>query len=395
MRSGKVRAIRRYRITSDWWQRLKALLKRRKAVTALVVVILLAVILISYLFNRYYKYDHYKVISSIKNESTENSKYVPFGNFVVKYSNDGISYIDGSETKWNAAHEMKAPVVDVCGDYLAIADKNTNDVYIYDTKGEKGLVTVSYPITKLEVAAQGVVAVMEEEKDANYIEAYDVVGKKLISHKTLIDENGYPLDFSLSDDGRQLMVSYLSVKNGAFNNEVVFYDFSEKGAKYDNRVSARFDQYGENLVPSVSIISEDYAAAIGENVISIYDISKKPELKDDIEVEHHIEKVFMNDEYLGVAYHTQDKNNPYAIDVYRINGKKETTIRTSLNFENADFAGRQVLLYDDLNCRLIAFNGVEKFRYTFKGDIRAMMPLKDEREFILITNSKIQKIRLK
>ncbi len=395
MRSGKVRAIRRYRITSDWWQRLKALLKRRKAVTALVVVILLAVILISYLFNRYYKYDHYKVISSIKNESTENSKYVPFGNFVVKYSNDGISYIDGSETKWNAAHEMKAPVVDVCGDYLAIADKNTNDVYIYDTKGEKGLVTVSYPITKLEVAAQGVVAVMEEEKDANYIEAYDIVGKKLISHKTLIDENGYPLDFSLSDDGRQLMVSYLSVKNGAFNNEVVFYDFSEKGAKYDNRVSARFDQYGENLVPSVSIISEDYAAAIGENVISIYDISKKPELKDDIEVEHHIEKVFMNDEYLGVAYHTQDKNNPYAIDVYRINGKKETTIRTSLNFENADFAGRQVLLYDDLNCRLIAFNGVEKFRYTFKGDIRAMMPLKDEREFILITNSKIQKIRLK
>ena len=354
MRSRKIQSIHRHRISFEWWSKIQSVLRRRKAVAIFVILILLAALLATYLFDRFYHYNHYKVITSIDNESTENSKYVPFGNFVVKYSNDGISYIDGKEIKWNVAHEMKTPIVDVCGDYLGIADKSTNDIFIYNREGAEGSITVNYPITKLEVAEQGVVVVMEEGKNANYIEAFDVSGEKLISHKTLIDENGYPLDFSLSDDGQQLMVSYLSVKGGAFNTKVVFYDFSKDGSKYDNRISAEFDQYQETLIPSVSIISKDCAVAVGENVISIYDIGGKPKLKDDIPIKDSIEKVFMNEKYLGIVQKADDKKDSYGIDIYNFKGKKETTIRTSFHFDNIDFSGDQVLMFDDLNCQLIS-----------------------------------------
>ena len=45
---------------------------------------------------------------------------------------------------------------------------------------------------------------MLEDKTSNYIEVYDKEGKQLVSHKSIIDENGYPINFSMSDDGERM-----------------------------------------------------------------------------------------------------------------------------------------------------------------------------------------------
>ena len=120
-----------------------------------IIGIVCALLLAIYLFCVYRTYNNYKVRKTIKIETGTNSQYQAFGEFVVKYSNDGISYINGTETIWNEAYEMKSPIVDVCGDYLAIADKNSNTIYIFNKKGKVGEVNTSYPIIKIEVAQQG------------------------------------------------------------------------------------------------------------------------------------------------------------------------------------------------------------------------------------------------
>ena len=101
-----------------------------------IIGIVCALLLAIYLFCVYRTYNNYKVRKTIKIETGTNSQYQAFGEFVVKYSNDGISYINGTETIWNEAYEMKSPIVDVCGDYLAIADKNSNTIYIFNKKGK-------------------------------------------------------------------------------------------------------------------------------------------------------------------------------------------------------------------------------------------------------------------
>ena len=72
---------------------------------------------------RYSSYDDYKVINSIKIDGSTESKYLSYKDFVIKYSGDGISYIDDDGTVWNEAFQMKSPMVDICGDYIAVADK--------------------------------------------------------------------------------------------------------------------------------------------------------------------------------------------------------------------------------------------------------------------------------
>ena len=63
------------------------------------------------------------------------------------------------------------------------------------------------------------------------------------------------LIFSMSDDGERMAVSYLTVKNGSFENKIQFYDFSNSGKNIENRMVKEFSGYGETIVPTISYVS--------------------------------------------------------------------------------------------------------------------------------------------
>lgn len=390
----KFRRLKREGEQSQLVITLRAALKNRTIRLVMGISLVLLVWGAIYLFGKYNKYDSYKVIDSIKIESGTDSKYIAFEDFVIRYSSDGISYIDGEETVWEEGYEMKAPMVDVCDSYLAVADKNTNDIYIYNEDGRQGKVIASYPIMKLEVAKQGVVAVLLEDKNSNYIEVYDKEGKQLVSHKTLINENGYPLNFSMSEDGMKLMVSYVTIQNGILKNKIMFYNFSAAGKNSSDRMVGEFTHYEETIVPTVQFLTDDDAIAVGEDVFSIYKMKDKPDLKEEIELKDEIQKVFYNDDYVGFLFKNTNSNEPYRIEVYNFSGNRVMKTNVDMSFDTVLFSGDNVLMYNDLNCRIISLKGVEKFDYNFKGQINSIIPIDGSKTFLFMTNSTIEKVRL-
>lgn len=393
--SRKFRRIKKESRNSKWFLDIQALLRDIRA--RLIIVIVLSVVLVSsiYFYNRYSNYDGYKVIDSVKVTGGMGSKYAPFEKFVVKYSNDGISYIDGEETVWDEAYEMKVPIIDICGSYIAICDKNTNDIFLYNKKGKQSRITTGYPIVKLEVAKQGVVAALLEDKTANYIEVYDKDGAKLVSHKTLVDQNGYPLDFSLSEDGTKMVVSYLAVNNGMLENKVMFYNFSKVGKNSSERMVGKFEHYKETIVPTVAFVANNEAIAVGEDILSVYKIKNKPELKKEVQLKAEIHKVFYNEDYVGIVFDNKDTKNPYRLEVYKMNGKRVTQTELDMDFDTIKFAGKNVLMYNDMNCKIVSLKGVNKFEYSFKKQINDIVPVDGSKTYLLMTNSTIEKIRLK
>ena len=360
-----------------------------------IIGIVCALLLAIYLFCVYRTYNNYKVRKTIKIETGTNSQYQAFGEFVVKYSNDGISYINGTETIWNEAYEMKSPIVDVCGDYLAIADKNSNTIYIFNKKGKVGEVNTSYPIIKIEVAQQGVVAALLEEASANYIELYDKEGNLIVSHKSLLSENGFPLSFSISNDGEKMMTSYLSIKEGSTENQVIFYNFSNVGKDEVDRVVGTFNQYGETIVPAVYFVSNEDAIAIGDNVLTIYKMKEKPTIRKEIKFDKEIQKVFYNEKYVGLIFENSKGNTPYKMEVYSLSGEKIMSKEIEMNLDHVKFAGKNVLMYDDVTCELISLKGVVKFKHVFTKQLDAIVPMESTNTFLLMTKNKIEEISLK
>ena len=360
-----------------------------------IIGIVCALLLSIYLFCVYRTYNNYKVRKTIKIETGTNSQYQAFGEFVVKYSNDGISYINGTETIWNEAYEMKSPIVDVCGDYLAIADKNSNTIYIFNKKGKVGEVNTSYPIIKIEVAQQGVVAALLEEASANYIELYDKEGNLIVSHKSLLSENGFPLSFSISNDGEKMMTSYLSIKEGSTENQVIFYNFSNVGKDEVDRVVGTFNQYGETIVPAVYFVSNEDAIAIGDNVLTIYKMKEKPTIRKEIKFDKEIQKVFYNEKYVGLIFENSKGDTPYKMEVYSLSGEKIMSKEIEMNLDHVKFAGKNVLMYDDVTCELISLKGVVKFKHVFTKQLDAIVPMESTNTFLLMTKNKIEEISLR
>ena len=360
-----------------------------------IIGIVCALLLAIYLFCVYRTYNNYKVRKTIKIETGTNSQYQAFGEFVVKYSNDGISYINGTETIWNEAYEMKSPIVDVCGDYLAIADKNSNTIYIFNKKGKVGEVNTSYPIIKIEVAQQGVVAALLEEASANYIELYDKEGNLIVSHKSLLSENGFPLSFSISNDGEKMMTSYLSIKEGSTENQVIFYNFSNVGKDEVDRVVGTFNQYGETIVPTVYFVSNEDAIAIGDNVLTIYKMKEKPTIKKEKKFNKEIQKVFYNEKYVGLIFENSKGDTPCKMEVYSLSGEKIMSKEIEMNLDHVKFAGKNVLMYDDVTCELISLKGVVKFKHVFTKQLDAIVPMESTNTFLLMTKNKIEEISLR
>ena len=360
-----------------------------------IIGIVCALLLAIYLFCVYRTYNNYKVRKTIKIETGTNSQYQAFGEFVVKYSNDGISYINGTETIWNEAYEMKSPIVDVCGDYLAIADKNSNTIYIFNKKGKVGEVNTSYPIIKIEVAQQGVVAALLEEASANYIELYDKEGNLIVSHKSLLSENGFPLSFSISNDGEKMMTSYLSIKEGSTENQVIFYNFSNVGKDEVDRVVGTFNQYGETIVPAVYFVSNEDAIAIGDNVLTIYKMKEKPTIRKEIKFDKEIQKVFYNEKYVGLIFENSKGDTPYKMEVYSLSGEKIMSKEIEMNLDHVKFAGKNVLMYDYVTCELISLKGVVKFKHVFTKQLDAIVPMESTNTFLLMTKNKIEEISLR
>ena len=139
-------------------------------------------------------------------------------------------------------YSIKNPQASYCGDYIVVASKNGNEIALLDSDGQMKKFSVSYPIVDLEVAKQGVIALILHGDNGNYIELYDAAQKKLVTNYDVLDEAELQLEiikgtavttkFSLVGDdvhGSSGHVSYstwianatITVKSGSKASDVI------------------------------------------------------------------------------------------------------------------------------------------------------------------------------
>lgn len=371
--------------------------RRRMVIIAVigVIVIAIAVVLVMRFIDGYV-FTSYSVTGSLNREDIESSGYIAYGDGYIRYSNDGAAYYTAKgKALWNQTYSMQKPQVKICEDCVAIGDINGNTIYIFNKNGNIGKVDTSLVISQIEVAANGAVAAVLEDNEANYINMYDKEGNKIYSVKTTLAGDGYPLDISISNDSAKLIASYVYVSGEEIKTNVVFYNFSEVGQNETERVVGGFNHYNDVLVGDVQFLSNNIAVAVGENVISIYKIKEYPSLEKEIQIDNTIDRVFFGTDYIGLVLDNSDSGELYKMVVYNFSGSKVCEAEFGTQVDNIQFDGSSVVMNNSTSFSVFNLKGKNVANMSFDMPASKVLPTGTRGEYILINTKYIQNIKLK
>lgn len=349
--------------------------RRRLRIVLITAAVLLLAGAGAHLYRTSHRFTEYTVAWEQQIPASESgfTGYQNFGENLIKYTKDGASYLDRSgKAVWSISYQMKSPICYVNGDYAAIADQQGNAIYICDTAGCQGEAETILPILRVSVSAHGVAAALVEDSTASYITFFKKDGSELDwAIKTVMSGNGYLMDVSLSPEGTQVMLSDLYLKDGGLKNRVVFYNFSEYGKSYPDRLVGGFDEFGENLCPRVRFLDEDYACAFADSLLAFFSLENvtSPELTAQVPYETEIQGIAYSDEYVAVIADSAAGEFDSRLDVYRADGRRVFSKEFTYPWRNIDIDGDFVILYNDNSCRIYSTAGKERFSGEFDFSI--------------------------
>lgn len=347
--------------------------KKRLTILAVLAAVIAVTVYGGYRYYRDYQYVDYTVGWERQLDRGDSSftGYINFGSNLLKYSQDGVSYVDSSgKDVWIQSYEMKSPVAAVNGDYAAIADQQGNSIYICDKNGLLGVATTLLPIVRITISEKGLVAAILEDQKSTRINLYKKDGSVLdITIKGLMGGDvGYPLDISLSPDGTKLVGSFVYINSGMLKSRVAFYDFSEIGKNIPTRFVGGFhDVYESSMIPRVVFLDEVYSCAFADDSISFFSSrnAMSPEMLAHIPIEEEVKSVFYSTEYAGVIVGAATGEYNYRMDVYKSNGEKLFSEPFSFEYQNVDIDGDHIFLYNEDSCRVYNLWGNLKFEGSF------------------------------
>lgn len=370
--------------------------KRKRSVkrrTAAGIIFLLAAAAGIYLLVNLQTYSQVRVTDTYGGKEAANNSYREFADGVIKYSRDGISYIDQKgEEQWNHSYQIKNPYIEAGTVSAAVADKGGNDILVFQKDGVKGEIHTAMPIEKICVSQQGIVgAVLKNDASAEII-CYDTAGNILVEHKTSSVGTGYPMDIALSEDGKVMQVLYFYTQDGAITSKVIYYNFGEIGRqKTDNQVSSQ--EYKDTVMVSGFFLDQETSVAVGDNCMALFHGKETPEEKVQIAIDKEIRSVFHNEYYIGMILKNEGKEGS-ELRLYNGDGKVVVSKDFTGDYDNAKLCGRQVIMYDGKKCSIFLRNGIQKFEGEMGNNIMEIFPVAGVNKYIVMSADGMEKVRL-
>ena len=370
--------------------------RNKRGIKGIIIAVVIVALLLAGIFwflNR--GYSGYNVIESQSSGANASVKFETYGTGILRYSNDGIFCLtDKFETKWNQGYNMQKPMVDICGEYVAVADLHGEEIYLFDSKGLVTRIKVTYMLEDIKVSGKGGVFAVLSDDDKKFMKYYDKNGDTIAEGMVQLKKTGYPLSYDISEDGRLLLMSYLYVSNGIIKTNIVFYNFDRAGETEIDRIVASYE-YPDTVSPQVAFFGSDMAVAVGDKAAYFFEGKEKPTLKKTVDFTGEIKSLFLDKDKVGVVVENNEEGAPYKARIYKANSTEIGSFNMGEVFENVVFSGENVLAYNDNNCKLYNMSGNVKFEYTFENRVFQLQPVNGKEKFVLVTADAAQVIGLK
>ena len=376
----------------------KKLRAHRRKVAALVIFVLLLLAIAAIVTYIYYEnkiYSSYDVISSTPRSDTSASDFTEFQGKLLKCTNDGAVYTDlAGNLIWNQTYEMDRPLVETCGNYVAIYEVNGTQVYILDTVNLQGSIHTPMPIQKISIAAQGTVAILMENEGTSYLQLYDKTGAQLASGELHVQNSGYPLNLALSENGEKLAVSMLDINDGSVKTVIAFYNFGTVGQNSIDKIVSSYT-YADMVIPQIRYLAEDTMVAFGNDRVILFTGAQKPTEETSIELKEEVKSIFYDEAHFGLIYDAVDGKN-HRLEYYDISGKQIMDINFDTDYTKVEIlANGELCILGENSCEIFNTRGIRKFQYDFQEHLYQILSGRIQTDYVFLLEGETQKVKLR
>lgn len=371
---------------------------RRKVfviIASIILLVLIALIAI-YIYFEHKTYTSYEVINSIERSDTSASQFETFQGNLLKYTNDGAVYTDLNGNRiWNQTYEMDHPFTDSCNEYLVIYELNGTQIYILNKVSLQSSIQTTMPIQRVSVAKQGTIAVLMESEGISYLQLYDKEGTQLAAGELHVQNSGYPLDIALSEDGQKLAVAMLDINEGSVKTTIAFYNFGAVGQNSIDKIVGSYS-YPDMLISRIHYMKDDTMVAFGDSKVVIFSGTQKPAESTSIEITEEVKSIFYDDQYFGLVFDSDSKEQPHRLELYNIKGAKVREVGISIDYNQIELLDNQdICIYNDNQCEIINRKGIRKLLCTFDKSLYKVISTAAQRNYTFILEGETRRVKLK
>lgn len=353
---------------------------------------LLALVVIQYKKHIYTDYD---TVSSIERETAGEAIDIRLGNSILTYSKDGAHCTNlKGEVTWNQTYEIQDIKIATCQDVVAIGNYNGRSIYVQNAEKQLGEITTTMPIRDIAVSAAGNVTAVLADTAVTWINTYSPDGELKYTGQAHMHDSGYPAAISLSPDGELLGISYIYVDAGILKTNIAFYNFGPVGENQSDHIVSVFS-YSDLLVPYIQFMNNDTAFAVGDSRLMLYSGDQKPVVAAEYLFDREIQSVFYSDKYVGLVFISDLAESNYKMEIYNANAEKVGSYYFDIDYTDIFFGQDYFTVYNETECEIITFEGIEKYKGYFNKTVKLMIPTGSAYKYSLITENSIDTIQLK
>ena len=367
--------------------------KRLRKIVLITIAVIIAAIVGIYFFLKYQTYSYMQVIDTYESKSTDNADYKQCMEGVLRYSKDGVALLSKKgEEIWNQPCQMRNPIVEMCGDSVAVGDKGGTSIFVFEKKGLKGEMQTTRPIEKLTVSSQGIVGAILKDEEIPQVMCYDAKGNVLVEHNVSPKSTGYPIDIALSEDGKLLLVSYLCVDGNTLTSKVTYYYFGE-GTEDKANYQVLEKEFSGAVVPVTTFLDRNTSMVVADNGLYFFEGLKQPEESISIVWEEEIQGIAYSDKLIAVVLKSKDSSG-YKLHIYNKDGEELSSVDLEREYTHIKVVEDQVILFDAEMCSIYVKNGVHKYEGKMEERIMEIFPLAGLNKYMAINASGFQEVRL-
>lgn len=350
--------------------------KRIKTIT-IVCFVLVFILMLLLVINR--RYDNSSLIwryyySTNSFGAKSNIKYDLINNNTIRWTNDGVTEIgDDGNIRWTMSYNIKNPIYVKKGQFFVISGIGENKIYLFNENGIVAESNTDFPVLKIDLSENGIVYALLDGGESSFIEVYNVYGERLdITIKSILKENGMPIDLAVSNDGTELMVSFLYLDSTTANTRVVFYNFDEVGKNKDaNRIVGGFDsEYKGKYVSKVKFFDNKHSICFYDGGITFFStkILTSPTIVSNIKFDEVIRSIAYNDNYVALVLE-DEKSKQLSFVVYSNDGKELSRKRMDFIYDNFMLSDDYVVFTNNAHVYIYDNKGNERLNREYNDDL--------------------------